>query len=129
MIGGLIGRPLVRSTGPGRPTPIASRSAVQRLLLLNHVGCKDTKERLNNGRNGSLLARVDPRRGWDFIYIGRGDVPWEDSFRMLHTIGYEGPISMEWEDAGMDWLIGAPEAPAFVRSLTFDPPTAALSAR
>ena len=55
-------------------------------------------------------------------------MPWEDSFRMLNTIGYEGPISVEWEDAGMDRLIGAPEALEFVRSLTFDPPSAAFDA-
>ena len=29
-------------------------------------------------------------------------------FRMLNTIGYDGPISVEWEDAGMDRLVGAP---------------------
>jgi hypothetical protein len=47
---------------------------------------------------------------------------------MLNTIGYDGPISVEWEDAGMDRLIGAPEALAFVRSLAFDPPAAAFDA-
>lgn len=41
---------------------------------------------------------------------------------MLNTIGYDGPISVEWEDAGMDRLVGAPEALAFVRRLAFDPP-------
>jgi hypothetical protein len=34
---------------------------------------------------------------------------------MLNAIGYEGPLSVEWEDAGMDRLKGAPEALAFVR--------------
>ncbi len=38
-------------------------------------------------------------------------------FRMLNTIGYDGPISVEWEDAGMDRLVGAPEALEFVRRL------------
>ena len=37
---------------------------------------------------------------------------------MLTTIGYDGPISIEWEDAGM----GALEALAYIRSLLFDPP-------
>ena len=32
-------------------------------------------------------------------------------------IGYDGPISIEWEDAGMDRLVGAPEALQFVRTL------------
>ncbi|MEO9326277.1 sugar phosphate isomerase/epimerase, partial [Nocardioides sp. C4-1] len=53
---------------------------------------------------------------------------WEASFRMLNTIGYEGPISVEWEDAGMDRLVGAPEALEFVRRLAFDPPSAAFDA-
>ena len=86
---------------------------------------------MSNGRNGRLgshLAWADPRRGWDFISTGHGDVPWENAFRMLNTIGYQGPLSVEWEDAGMDRLIGAPEALAFVKSLAFDQPTNAFDA-
>ncbi|OHV31898.1 MULTISPECIES: sugar phosphate isomerase/epimerase family protein [Pseudofrankia] len=96
-----------------------------------HVDCKDAKRRVGNGRNGRLgshLPWADPRRGWDFVSTGRGDVPWDDSFRMLNTIGYDGPISIEWEDAGMDRLAGAPEALAFVRRLAVDPPSAAFDA-
>jgi sugar phosphate isomerase/epimerase len=96
-----------------------------------HVDCKDTRKQMVNGRNGrlgSLLAWSDPRRGWDFVSTGHGDVPWEDCFRALNAIGYDGPISIEWEDAGMDRLVGAPEALAFVRSLSFDPPSAAFDA-
>ena len=59
---------------------------------------------------GSHLPWADPRRGWDFISTGRGDTRWEDIFRMLNHIGYAGAISIEWEDAGMDRLDGAPEA-------------------
>ena len=66
-----------------------------------------------NGRMGSHLPWADPRRGWDFVSTGHGDVPWEACFRMLNTIGYDGPISVEWEDAGMDRLVGAPEALEF----------------
>ncbi|PFG18489.1 sugar phosphate isomerase/epimerase family protein [Serinibacter salmoneus] len=95
-----------------------------------HVHAKDTKRRLNgrNGRLGSHLAWADPRRGWDFISTGHGDVPWEDAFRMLNAIGYSGPVSVEWEDAGMDRLVGAPEALAFVRKSMFDAPDAAFDA-
>jgi len=96
-----------------------------------HVDCKDVKRQTGNGRNGRLgshLAWADPRRGWDFVSTGHGDVPWEASFRMLNHIGYRGPISVEWEDAGMDRLVGAPEALAFVRRLAFDPPAAAFDA-
>ena len=55
-------------------------------------------------------------------------MPWEDCFRALNAIGYAGPISIEWEDAGMDRLVGAPEALQFVRRLAFDAPQAAFDA-
>ena len=56
-------------------------------------------------------------------------MPWEDAFRALNHIGYTGPISIEWEDAGMDRLIGAPSALAFVRELAaIEPPAAAFDA-
>ncbi|MDA8061420.1 MAG: TIM barrel protein, partial [Actinomycetota bacterium] len=72
---------------------------------------------------------ADPRRGWDFVSVGHGDVPWEPIFRMLNSIGYDGPISVEWEDAGMDRLAGAPEALGFVRKLNaIEPPAAAFDA-
>ena len=86
-----------------------------------HVDCKDTKLR-PTGRNtvmGSHLPWGDPRRGWDFVSAGRGDVPWESSFRALTAIGYTGPISVEWEDAGMDRLHGAPEALAALKKFDF----------
>ena len=92
-----------------------------------HVDCKDTKVRRADGRRGILgshLPWADPRRGWDFISTGRGDVPWEDCFRALNTIGYDGPISIEWEDAGMDRLMGAPEALKVVRALCEIEPSA-----
>ncbi|ALG28536.1 AP endonuclease [Glutamicibacter halophytocola] len=87
-----------------------------------HVDCKDTRMRMGNGRNGGLGSHLpwgDSRRGWDFVSAGRGDVPWEDAFRALAAIGYEGPISIEWEDAGMDRLYGAPEALAALKRLDF----------
>ena len=96
-----------------------------------HVDCKDAKKQVGNGRNGRLgshLPWADPRRGWDFVSTGRGDVPWEACFRMLNTIGYDGPISVEWEDAGMDRLLGAPEALAFVKANLFEAPEATFDA-
>lgn len=96
-----------------------------------HVDCKDAATNLNgrNGRLGSHLPWGDPRRGWDFVSTGHGDVPWERVFRMLNSIGYDGPISVEWEDAGMDRLVGAPEALAFVRRLAaIEPPQASFDA-
>ena len=57
---------------------------------------------------------------------GRGQVPWEDAFRALARIGYDGPISVEWEDAGMDRLRGAPEALEFVKQFDFELPSASF---
>ncbi|MGN7949701.1 sugar phosphate isomerase/epimerase family protein [Microbacterium sp. 22215] len=91
-----------------------------------HVDCKDTRLRSRDGRSGILSSHLpwgDPRRAWDFVSTGRGDVPWEDAFRALRSIGYDGPISVEWEDAGMDRLRGAAEAVGFVRSLLWPVPT------
>ncbi|WP_431872581.1 sugar phosphate isomerase/epimerase family protein [Nocardiopsis eucommiae] len=94
-----------------------------------HVDCKDARKRVGNGRNGRLGSHLpwgDPRRGWDFVSTGRGDVPWEACFRVLNSIGYAGPISVEWEDAGMDRLAGAAEAVRFVRANAFDAPEASF---
>ena len=85
-----------------------------------HVHLKESRKPLDgrNGRLGSHLPWADPRRGWDFVSTGHGDVPWESIFRMLNFIGYEHSMSVEWEDAGMDRLTGGPEALEFVRKLT-----------
>ena len=82
-----------------------------------HAHVKEAK--LNhNGRNGALASHLpfgNMRRGWDFVSPGRGDVPFERVFRALNAIGYAGPLSIEWEDTGMDREQGAPEALAFTR--------------
>ncbi|WP_214316919.1 sugar phosphate isomerase/epimerase family protein [Nonomuraea sediminis] len=97
-----------------------------------HVDCKDAKVRVGDGRRGRLSSHLpwaDLRRGWDFVSTGRGDVPWEDCFRALNAIGYDGPISIEWEDAGMDRLHGAPDALALIRAYNaITPPSSAFDA-
>ena len=96
-----------------------------------HVHVKESVRQLNgrNGRLGSHLPWADPRRGWDFVTAGHGDVNWEPIFRTLNAIGYQGPTSVEWEDAGMDRLIGAPQALALVKELAaITPPAAAFDA-
>lgn len=96
-----------------------------------HTHFKDTRLNVGNGRNGRLgshLAWSDLRRGWSFASVGHGDVPWEACVRALNAIGYDGPVSVEWEDAGMDRLAGAPDALAFIRKLAFDTPGASFDA-
>jgi sugar phosphate isomerase/epimerase len=90
-----------------------------------HVDCKDTQIFRNDGRRGRMGSHLgwdDPRRGWSFVSTGRGGVDWEASFRALRHIGYKGPISVEWEDAGMDRLHGAAEAVGFIKGLQWEGP-------
>ncbi|MEN0020252.1 MAG: sugar phosphate isomerase/epimerase family protein [Planctomycetota bacterium] len=86
-----------------------------------HVHMKDAATRLD-GSSGILASHLpfgDPRRGWDFRSVGRGDVDFEQIIRALNRIGYDGPLSVEWEDSAMDREHGATESCAFVRSLDF----------
>ncbi len=62
---------------------------------------------------------ADPRRFWDFRSPGRGDVKWEEIIVALNDVGYNGPLSVEWEDTRMDREHGAAEAASFVRKLDF----------
>ena len=41
--------------------------------------------------------------------------------RALNRIGYAGPLSVEWEDPGMDREQGAEEARRFARQMDFSP--------
>ena len=81
-----------------------------------HVHMKDAIVTLN-GRTGILASHLnfgDPRRGWDFRSPGRGGVNFEEIIRALNHVGYDGPLSVEWEDSGMDREHGAKEACEFV---------------
>ncbi len=96
-----------------------------------HVHVKDSKLYLNNGRNsilGSHLNFGESRRGWDFVSPGHGDVDLESVIRALNRIGYQGPLSIEWEDSGMDREWGARDAVQFVRNTDFAPSAVAFDA-
>ena len=43
-------------------------------------------------------------------------------------MGYAGPLSVEWEDSGMDREHGAKEALDFVRKIDFEPSRVAFDA-
>jgi sugar phosphate isomerase/epimerase len=86
-----------------------------------HVHVKDAITTLN-GKSGILASHLnfgDHRRGWDFRSPGRGAINFEEIIRALNDVGYNGPLSVEWEDMGMDREFGAKEAAQFVRRLDF----------
>lgn len=90
-----------------------------------HVHMKDAAVTLD-GRSGLLGSHIDfgdLRRGWNFRSLGHGDVNFEEIIRVLNAGGYEGPLSVEWEDSGMDRIDGATEAAAFVKKVDFKPST------
>jgi sugar phosphate isomerase/epimerase len=97
--------------------------------ILN-VHMKDVAVRLDGraGILGSHLPFGDSRRGWDFRSLGHGDVDFDEIIRALNDAGYRGPLSVEWEDAGMDREFGAREALAFVRRVDFAPSALAFDA-
>jgi len=95
-----------------------------------HVHMKDAATTLD-GDSGILSSHLgfgDRRRGWDFRSVGRGDVNFEDIIRALNRIGYSGPLSVEWEDSGMDREHGARESCEYVRSIDFQPSGRAFDA-
>ena len=114
-----------------------------------HVHMKDAAVTLDgrSGLLGSHIDFGDLRRGWNFRSLGHGDVnfeeiirvlpayhmnksnwvtllldgslPEEEIIRLLNAAGYDGPLSVEWEDSGMDRIEGATEAAAFVKKVDF----------
>ncbi len=95
-----------------------------------HVHVKDSRKTLDGRKSilGSHLNFGEGARGWDFVSPGHGDVDFESFFRSLNRIGYAGPLSIEWEDSGMEREWGAPDALAFVRRTDFQPSVIAFDA-
>jgi sugar phosphate isomerase/epimerase len=108
----------------------AARFALEFAERIYHVHVKDSKRRLD-GRRSILASHLnfgEEARGWDFVSPGHGDVDFEELFRALNRIGYDGPLSIEWEDSGMDREYGAKDAVAFVRRTDFAPSAVAFDA-
>ncbi len=93
-----------------------------------HVHMKDAAVTLDGkaGILGSMMTFGDTRRGWNFRSLGHGDVDFEEIIRELNNIGYSGPLSVEWEDSGMEREFGAKEAADFVRKVDFEPSNVAF---
>jgi len=95
-----------------------------------HVHMKDAAVTLD-GKSGILSSHLnfgEAGRGWDFRSLGRGGVDFEEIIRALNRIGYDGPLSVEWEDCGMDREAGAKEACEFVNMIDFAPSQIAFDA-
>ncbi len=88
-----------------------------------HVHVRDAALTLN-GRTSVLSGywpSGDHRRGVQFRSPGRGGIDWEAIIRALNEIHYDGPLAVDWHDAGMDREFGAAEACEFVKKLDFEP--------
>lgn len=88
-----------------------------------HVHMKDVKMNLD-GRNGILGSHIefgDTHRGWNFVSLGHGDVDFDAIIRELNQMQYTGPLSVEWEDSGMERMFGASESLEFVKQMNFSP--------
>lgn len=93
-----------------------------------NVHIKDASLTLD-GYSGILSSHLgfgDSKRGWDFRSPGRGDVKFEEIIRALNRARYRGPLSVEWEDMGMERERGAKEACDFVKHINFDPSNVAF---
>jgi sugar phosphate isomerase/epimerase len=89
-----------------------------------HVHVKDAVLTLD-GRAGILSGywpSGDRRAGWQFRSPGHGGIDWPNLLRALNEIGYDGPLSVDWHDPGMDRDYGAADAVRFLQSIEIEPP-------
>jgi len=93
---------------------------------MKDVGWSDTL--VEAGVFGGHTEFGDRRRYWDFRSLGHGSIDFEEIIRALNRIEYSGPLSVEWEDGGMDREHGAAEACEFVKKIDFKPSDIAFDA-
>lgn len=95
-----------------------------------HVHMKDVKMNFDGraGILGSHLQFGDTRRAWNFVSLGHGDVDFDGIIRELNQMGYHGPLSVEWEDSGMERVFGATEACEYTKKINFEPSNVAFDA-
>ncbi|MEE0689484.1 MAG: sugar phosphate isomerase/epimerase family protein [Bacteroidaceae bacterium] len=96
-----------------------------------HVHCKDvwwSDKPTKAGVFGGHLTFGHPDRYWDFRSVGRGKINFEEIIRELNRIKYTGPLSVEWEDGGMNRESGAAESLRYVKQIDFEPSEIAFDA-
>lgn len=88
--------------------------AALRLLgdAIHYLHAKDVRiERTLAEANGLIdVYRMDEiaKRSWNYVALGHGhDVQyWKEFFAVARFVGYDGPVSLEMEDMGMEPLTG-----------------------
>jgi sugar phosphate isomerase/epimerase len=96
-----------------------------------HVHMKDVWWGRGDGTAGVFGGHTsfgDARRYWDFRSVGRGLIDFESIIVALNDVGYQGPLSVEWEDSRMDRVHGATESAAYSKRLDFKPAAGAFDA-
>ena len=96
-----------------------------------HVHMKDVWWGRGDGTAGVFGGHTsfgDARRHWDFRSVGRGQIDFESIIVALNDVGYNGPLSVEWEDSRMDRVHGATESAAYSKRLDFKPAAGAFDA-
>lgn len=96
-----------------------------------HVHMKDVWWGRGDGTVGVFGGHTsfgDARRNWDFRSVGRGQIDFESIIVALNDVGYNGPLSVEWEDSRMDRIHGATESAAYSKRLDFKPAAGAFDA-
>ncbi len=118
---------VVAGPRPGRLPPRTSPTAIY------HVDCKDARKRL---RRPQRAAGLPPAVGRPAARLGlrlrpaTATCPGRTASGRSTRIGYDGPISIEWEDAGMDRLAGRARGAEFARQAgRFEPPSASFDCR
>ena len=97
---------------------------------ISNTHMKDVYVKMD-GRNGVLGSHMffgDTRRAWNFRSIGHGSVNFDDIIREINKIGFKGPLSIEWEDNGMEKTSGARDAFEKIKKLNYSPSTIAFDA-
>ncbi|MDZ7289880.1 MAG: sugar phosphate isomerase/epimerase [candidate division KSB1 bacterium] len=94
-------------------------------LRIVNVHAKDGELVVHNVRRSGLLAHGAwdrPDRGFRFRIAGWGDVPWRRLITELILQGYQGPLTVEHEDATMGPMDGIEKAAHFLTPLLIREP-------
>ena len=86
-----------------------------------NVHMKDVKV-IRDGKAGILGSHLefgDTRRGWNFVSLGHGDIDFGAIVRELNQAHYNGNVTIEWEDSGMERFHGAYDAFQFLQKYNF----------